>query len=512
MNVFHHLKHLAFCLAILGSALFSTAQYMPAAIPVSNTPEALLKHAAVADSMLLRFARENHLPGMAYGIVLNGRLIHTNYYGLADIGKRTTVGVNTAFRIASMTKSVTAMAILILRDRGKLSLDDPASRYIPEMRNTRYLTADAPPITVRDLLTHRAGFPEDNPYGDRQLADTDADLMKLMKDNPSFSNVPGIAYEYSNLGFALLGTIISNVSGKTYQQFITENIFRPLGMDHTYWEYTRVPAGELAHGYRWIDGDWREEALLKDGSWGAMGGLITTIGDFSKYMMLHLQAWPPRDGRETAPLKRSSVREMHQLWNLNTLNPAYNGRNCAAASGYGYGLGIVRDCRGDLYVGHGGGLPGFGSHWMIKPNYQLGIVIFGNRTYAGASRLSSPILDSLIALSGLKPMALPPPAILEQRKNELMRILPDWKDAENSGIFAENFFPDYPIVSLRQTSGTLFARIGAVKEVTPVEPENNLRGSFHIIGERGKLRVYFTLSPEHEPRIQEYRIQELKAQ
>lgn len=512
MNSFHHLKHLAFCLAILGSALLSTAQYKPAAIPVSNSPEALLKHAAVADSMVLRFARENHLPGVAYGLVLNGHLIHARYQGLADIAKGTRVGANTAFRIASMTKSVTAMAILMLRDQGKLSLEDPASRYIPEMRNTRYLTGDAPPITVRDLMTHRAGFPEDNPYGDRQLADTDAELMKLITDNPSFSTVPGISYEYSNLGFALLGTIIRNVSGRPYQQFIAENIFRTLGMDHTYWEYARVPAKDLAHGYRWIDEGWREEALLNDGSWGAMGGLITTIEDFSKYMNLHLQAWPPRDGRETGPLKRSSIREMHQLWNLNTLNPAYNGKNCAAASGYGYGLGIVRDCRGDLYVGHGGGLPGFGSHWMIRPNYQLGIVIFSNRTYAGASRLSSPILDSLITLAGLRPMALPPSSILEQRKNELMTFLPDWKEAEKSVIFAENFFPDYPIAALRQTAGMLFGRIGTVKEVTPVEPENNLRGRFDIVGEKGKLRVYFTLSPEHEPRIQEYRIQELKAQ
>lgn len=512
MIAFKFLKRLAISLAILGSGLFGSAQYKAAAIPASNTPEAVREHLNVADSMILRFARENHLPGIAYGIVMNGALIHSGYSGLADIGKGTRVAPNTTFRIASMTKSVTAMAILILRDQGKLSLDDPASKYIPQMKNTRYLTSDAPAITIRDLMTHRAGFPEDNPYGDRQLGDTDAELMKLMTDNPSFSNVPGISYEYSNLGFALLGTIISNVSGKTYQQFIADNIFRPLGMKHTYWDYTRVPAQDLAHGYRWIDDTWREEALEKDGSWGSMGGLITTIGDFSAYMMLHLQAWPPRDGKETGPLKRSSIREMHQLWNVNTLNARYNGKNCVAVSGYGYGLGIVRDCRGDLYIGHGGGLPGFGSHWMIKPNYQLGIVIFGNRTYAGASRLSAPILDSLISRAGLKPLALPPSAILEQRKNELMTFLPNWKDAEKSNIFAENFFPDYPIGSLKQTATELFGRIGTVKEVTPVEPENNLRGSFDIVGEKGKLRVYFTLSPEHEPRIQEYRIQEIRTQ
>jgi CubicO group peptidase (beta-lactamase class C family) len=411
-----------------------------------------------------------------------------------------------------MTKSFAAMGILILRDKGKLNLDDPASKYIPEMRQTKYITTDAPAITIRDLMTHRAGFPEDNPYGDRQLADTDAELMQLMKENPSFSNAPGLQYEYSNLGFALLGTIIKNVSGQSYQQFIDQNIFKPLGMNNTYWEYTKVPPQQLAHGYRWIDGNWREESLLKDGSWGAMGGLITTVEDFSKYMKLHLQSWPIRDSKETGPLKRSSIREMHQLWNFNTINPRLNNKNCAAATGYGYGLGITRDCRGNIYVAHSGGLPGFGSNWMIRPNYNLGIVIMSNRTYAPVSRLSLPILDSLIALARLQPYDLPPSAILEQRKLQLMAILPEWKNAEQQTFFAENFFPDNPIGMLRQQSKELFTKAGAIKEVKPMKPENNLRGSFDVIGENATLRIYFTLSPEHDPKIQEYRITEIKNQ
>jgi CubicO group peptidase (beta-lactamase class C family) len=470
----------------------------------------VLNHIQVVDSILARFYREQHIPGMAYGVVMNGELIYANYQGFTDLASKTPVNKRSAFRIASMSKSVTAMAILILRDQGKLRLDAPAWTYIPEMKQTRYLTTDAPAITVRDLLTHRAGFPEDNPYGDRQLADTDAELMQLMKDNPSFSNVPGLYYEYSNLGFALLGTIIKNVSGQTYQQFITNQIFKPLGMLDTYWEYSKVPPSQLAHGYRWIDDQWKEEALLKDGSWGAMGGLITTVEDFAKYMNLHLQAWPVRDGKETGPLKRSSIREMHQLWNINNINPRLNNKDCAAAAGYGYGLGITRDCRGHLYIGHGGGLPGFGSHWMVKPNYNIGIVIFSNRTYAPASRLSLPILDSLIKLADLQPFQLPASGILEKRKTQLLSFLPDWKDAERSDIFAENFFPDYPIDALRKQAQTVFERAGPIKEITPVKPENNLRGSFDMIGERSIIRIYFTLSPEHEPKIQEYRISALR--
>lgn len=498
--------------AMMASSLSVAAQYKPATLPASNQVTLVLQHKAVIDSIILKYARENHMPGIAYGLVMNGELIYANYQGYTNLANKISVNSSSAFRIASMTKSFAAMAILILRDQGKLSLDDPASKYIPEMRQTRYLTTDAPAITIRDLMTHRAGFPEDNPYGDRQLADTDAELMQLMKENPSFSNAPGLQYEYSNLGFALLGTIIKNVSGQSYQQFIDQNIFKALGMNNTYWEYTKVPPQQLAHGYRWIDGNWREEALLKDGSWGAMGGLITTVEDFSKYMKLHLQAWPVRDGKETGPLKRSSIREMHQLWNFNTVNPRLNNKNCAAAVGYGYGLGITKDCKGNTYVAHSGGLPGFGSNWMIKPNYNIGIVIMSNRTYAPVSRLSLPILDSLVALTGLQPYELPASAILEQRKSQLMAILPEWKDAERQNFFAENFFPDNPIGILRQQARELFAKAGTIREVKPMKPDNNLRGSFDIIGENATLRIYFTLSPEHDPRIQEYRITEVRNQ
>jgi CubicO group peptidase (beta-lactamase class C family) len=165
-----------------------------------------------------------------------------------------------------MSKSFTAMAILKLRDEGKLKLDDPAYLYIPEIKGIKYLTKDASPITIRNLLTHSAGFPEDNPWGDRQLANTDEQLIDLYKKGLSFSNDPGLGYEYSNLGFATLGYIIKKVSGKSYQEYITENILKPLGMTHTYYEYDKVPKELLAHGYRWIDNHWVEQPMLHDGS------------------------------------------------------------------------------------------------------------------------------------------------------------------------------------------------------------------------------------------------------
>jgi CubicO group peptidase (beta-lactamase class C family) len=394
-----------------------------------------------------------------------------------------------------------------------LKLDDPASKYIPELKKVKYLSTDASPITVRNLLTHSAGFPEDNPWGDRQLADTEKDLTNLIESGVYFSNVPGVAYEYSNLGFALLGRIITNVSGKPYQQYITQNILIPLGMNNTFWEYSKVPATQLAHGYRWIDEQWKEEEPLHDGSYGAMGGMMTTIEDFAKYMQLHMSAWPATSGKENSVLKRSSLREMQQPWMFSGLNAQFkypNGRSCATTSAYGYGLRWTTDCEGRRWVGHSGGLPGFGSEWRIFQDFGIGVVSFANLTYAGTGGVNFRVLDTIIALAQLKPRQIHVSTILNQRKNELVKLLPNWSNAERSGIFAENFFPDNPVDSLRKQATTLFTSAGKILQVNDLVAENNLRGRFVLEGEKKNIEIFFTLTPENPPLIQEYRIKEVK--
>ena len=463
----------------------------------------------VVDALFKAQAEKAHYPGLVWGLVVDGKLVHIGSTGYANVQKKIAAGSNSVFRIASMTKSFTAMAILKLRDEGKLNLDDPASKYIPEMKNLRYATTDARPITIRDLLTHRAGFPEDNPWGDRQLADSDEELLSMMKNGVSFSNVPGIAYEYSNFGFALLGTVVSNVSKQPYDQYITQNILKPLGMNHTYWEYTKVPDLQLARGYRWINSTWRDEALLGHGSFGAMGGLMTTIEDFAKYVAFHLSAWPPNNSPDNGPIKRSSLREMHQPWNFGSLNANFKypgGRACAMASAYGYGLRWERDCQDRTYVGHSGGLPGFGSQWRILPEFGIGIISFANLTYAGTGNVNLQVLDTIIALAELKARVVPPSAILNQRKSELVKLLSEWKNAEKSGIFAENFFADYIIDSLRKEASNIFKRIGSIKSIGEMTAVNQLRGSFVLMGENAEAEVWFTLTPENPPLIQEYRI------
>jgi hypothetical protein len=114
----------------------------------------------------------------------------------------------------------------------------------------------------------------------------------------------------------------------------------------------------------------------------------------------------------------------------------------------------------------------------------------------------------LVKSANLLPRQLPPSKILEQRQKELIKILPGWENAQQSGIFAENFFPDYPIDTLRKHAVDLFQKAGKIIAVKQMKPENQLRGSFILEGEHTDIEIYFTLSPENPPLIQEYRIRE----
>jgi hypothetical protein len=142
-------------------------------------------------------------------------------------------------------------------------------------------------------------------------------------------------------------------------------------------------------------------------------------------------------------------------------------------------------------------------------DYGIGIVSFANRTYAPMEIINFKILNTIIKVAGLQPRQLPPSKILEQRRNDLVKILPGWNNAEQSGIFAENFFPDYPIDTLKKYAGELYAKAGKIISVKVVKPENQLRGFFIIEGEKTDIEIYFTLSPENPPLIQEYHIREV---
>ena len=440
------------------------------------------------------------------GIVIDGELVFTRGFGVRDIAAKAPVDADTVFRIASMTKSFTAVAILKLRDEGKLSLDDTVSRYVPELRSLAKATGDAPALTIRHLLSHSEGFPEDNPWGDRQLPVSDETFTRRLEAGIPFSTAPGVAFEYSNTGFAILGRVVARASGIRYRDYVDRNVLGPLGMTSTRWEAASVPADRLAKGYR-REGDASvEEQDLGDGAYGAMGGLYSTVRDLARYTSFFLSVWPPRDGPETGPIRRSSAREMQQVARYvggTATRETVEGPLRMSAGGYDYGLGTTQTCRFRFVVGHGGGLPGYGSVMRWLPEHGVALVALGNLTYARWGDPANAALEALNRTGALKPRTPQPSAALLSAEAAVNRlVLQPWSDAIAEGLAADNLFLDTPTEKRKVAFAELRAKHGACRPAGTIEAKNALRGSWKLACDRGSIRVEITLAPTMPPRVQ----------
>src|ERR1700733_14777770 len=178
------------CLGLGASEASAADLYPPARFVSPDRIERLQKAFPMVDEIFRRYAADKQIPGMVWGIVIDGQLAHLGTFGGQDLTTKAPVTETTAFRIASMTKSFTVLAILQLRDQGKLSLDDLVSKWLPELKSLKLPTADSAPVRVRQLLSHSAGFPEDNPWGDQQLAASEDDLTKWLRQGIPFSTPP----------------------------------------------------------------------------------------------------------------------------------------------------------------------------------------------------------------------------------------------------------------------------------------------------------------------------------
>jgi CubicO group peptidase (beta-lactamase class C family) len=503
-----------FLVATLFCLVATPAAAQPARFADPDRREKLAAAFPEIDRLFQEFAAKNHVPGAAWGVVIDGQLAHSGADGVLDIASKLPVDADSVFRIASMTKSFTAMSILRLRDEGKLALDDPAEKYIPELKALAYPTGDSPRITIRHLLSHSEGFPEDNPWGDQQLAVTDDEMSAMMRRGIPFSNAPGLAYEYSNYGFAILGRIISRVGRVPYNDYLATHILKPLGMSSTTMEPRSAPAGLLAHGYRWEDERWKEEPQLKDGAFGPMGGMLTSVRDLSRYVAMHLEAWPPRDGAETGPLRRASLREMQQIARPGGAAVTRDPTTSAIllnSSGYGYGLGVSQTCAFRHVVAHSGGLPGFGSLMRWLPEHGVGIVAMGNLTYTGWGGVSTRALDALAKTGALQPrVPQPSPALVEARES-VTRLVERWDDRLADKIAAVNLFLDRSKDRRRREIEGLRTKVGACRPDGGFDVENALRGAWTLKCERGTLRVGITLAPTMPPLVQFLSVREVEA-
>ena len=458
------------------------------------------------EKLFLAYVQRANMPGAVMGVIIDGELVWVKTTGVRETTDKAPVTPDTVFRIASMTKSFTAMAILKLRDEGKLSLDDPVSRYIPALADLPYPTKDSPAITIRHLLTHSEGFPEDNPWGDRQLAQTDETVRAWMRAGIPFSTPPGTTFEYSNYGFGILGQIVTRASGKEYSIYVRDNILRPLGMNSSTFEMSAVPREHIALGYRFEDGGWKPEPILAHGSFGAMGGLWTSARDLARYVAFLMSAYPPRDEADNGPIKRSSAREMQQVGRFQpggAFRGAVDGPLQFGAGGYGYGLGVSQDCRFDHTVGHGGGLPGYGSLMRWLPEYGVGLIGMSNRTYGGFGGVFNDALNELYKTGALKPRVVQPSPALLSAQADVSQLIVKWDDALANRIAADNLFLDVP-AEVRKTRSQALAKDHGVCRTpgSAIEPENALRGTWKLMCERGWLEVGITLAPTMPPKVQ----------
>jgi CubicO group peptidase (beta-lactamase class C family) len=463
------------------------------------------------DRLFRDYATEKKIPGMVWGVVIDGRLAHTGTFGVRDRMSQEKVTETTAFRIASMTKSFTALAILKLRDEGKLGLDDPVSKWIPEFARMELPTRDSAPILIRNLLSHSAGFPEDNPWGDQQLSATDEQLDEWLKKGIPFSTAPGTRYEYSNYAFGLLGRVVAKASGLPYERYMRQEILSKLKMDSTTFEFSDVPAASRAIGYRLKpDSTYSEEPPLPHGVFGSMGGLITTANDLARYVAFHLSAWPARDDPETGPVRRSSVREMQHLWTPSNLTASIAGGTLQASeTGYGFGLRVTSDCRFEQIVAHGGGLPGFGSYMAWLPDYGVGMFAMATLTYSGPAEPISQAWNVMLKTGALLKRDLPPTALQHEMRGHVWNLWNKWDEEEVKQIASMNLLVDAPSQQRQEEIAKLKGEVGQCSAASAVRAENWLRGQFNLTCARGTVGVFFTLAPTQPPRVQHLAFQKL---
>lgn len=472
--------------------------------PAAN---AALDSYAIADEIFADFFLDAHIPGMVYGIVADGRLIHVKTYGVHDLESHRPVTPDSLFRIASMTKAFTALTLLKLRDDGRLRLDAAAEEYVPELRNWKYPTDDSPRIRVRDLLSHTSGLVTDDPWGDRQTPLPEEDFTQLLLNGVPFTRVPGTAFEYSNMGYALLGRTITNVSNHPFAETISTTLLIPLDMSSSGFEATAAPTERRALGYRWENKAWQLEPTLGHGAFGAMGGLQTSANDYAKWVEFLLSAWPPRDGPDAGPVRRASIRELATGSNFVELSERFartGAEACMQAWAYGMGMNIRMDCTLGFTLSHGGGYPGYGSHVLLLPNRGIGIFAFTNRTYASAS---IPVWETAVALeqAGLlgseKPLRVG--SDLVTAYEAAATVFAAGEVSVVGSQLAVNFLLDRGADIWAEDLAELKAEVGDCDTSSPVTATGALSGEFTWRCTHGRVKGSLLLAPTQPPRIQE---------
>jgi CubicO group peptidase (beta-lactamase class C family) len=295
-------------------------------------------------------------PGAAILVTKNGEVLLRKGYGMADLEQGIPLTPEMVFRIGSVTKQFTAAAILLLEQEGKLSVTDDLRKYLPEYPTHGKV------ITLEHLLTHTSGirsYTDMKVFGEKLRSDLSVEEVIALFQNEPLGFEPGTKYAYNNSGYFLLGAVIEKVSGKSYETYLREKIFEPLGMSQTYYGSATRVLPKRAQGYDALDGEFQNAEYLSMTLPYAAGSLLSTVDDLAKW---------DRALEGTVLLRRSSL---EKWWNPFALP---NGES--AHYGYGWGL---SEYEGRRVVSHGGGINGFTCQLLRIPEERLFVVVLTNR-------------------------------------------------------------------------------------------------------------------------------------
>ncbi len=322
------------------------------------------------DALFAEFTKTN-APGAAVMVIKDGKPVFARGYGLANLADETRVSTNTNFRLASVTKQFTAMSILILAERGKVSLDDKITKFLPEFPDY------GKQITLRQLLNHRSGLIdyEDVMPANLAIPLSDRDVLWILRQQDKTYFPPGTEFRYSNSGYALLALIVENVSGQKFAAFLKDNFFQPLGMTNSvaYEEGISVVPNrafgyaKVKEGFEFSDQS-LTSAVLGD------GGIYSSIVDLCKW----------DDALYTEKLVSRKL--------LKEAFTAHTAKSDIEGSGYGFGWYVAKH-RGTDRIWHYGSTCGFSTEISRFPEKKLTVIILINRRDAKDANVSRKIAD-----------------------------------------------------------------------------------------------------------------------
>ena len=319
------------------------------------------------------------LPGIAVGVVADQELVWATGFGHADVAAKLPMSPKTRFRMASHSKLFTATAIMQLREQGKLRLDDPVSKHLPWFK-MRGASPDDPPVTIEELLTHASGLPrEAAAHWTTYEFPTAEQLRGLIPDRQAAFS-PETRWKYSNLAYSIAGLVVESVSGQKWADYIHEHVFGPLGMSDSSVD-KNVPGLAVGYGRRMPDGSRAIMPFVDARGMAAATGITSTVEDMAKFVSAQF-----RKGRSGGSqiLDSGSLREMHRVRVLEN--------NWTQGNAIGF---AVRREKDKVYVGHGGGYPGYTTYTLIQLDTRVGVIVLTNTTDSNPSDIAIQLMNSV---------------------------------------------------------------------------------------------------------------------